>query len=111
MPRGRTSWMPPYELVKETPAPVVQTVNDRGRQRRSSQRQTRQAVQDICGRATDQRASGRRDTPNVELQPPVACDQQREAGQSVRTPAEGRVELRRGIEAGLIRLDDPKQAV
>ena len=98
--------------VDEEPAPLIPEPLDQGRRRRgAAERLQRERPEGVDQGLAEDRSAALADAPGAEFEPVVAADEQREAGPGVGAPTPDGLELRRGVEAGLIRLDDPEQAV
>ena len=99
-------------LVEEEAAALVpEAVDDRRRDRRLAGGDPRQAPEHVGHHLADHRPAAVADPPRVPAQAPVARDQQRKAVAAVLEAPPDRVELRRRVEPGLVRLDQPQQAV
>ena len=83
----------------------------RGRDRGLAGGDPRQAPEDVGDDLAEHRTAGVENPPGVPAAPAVAGDQEREQRPGVGAQAPDRVELRRGVEPRLVRLDDPEQAV
>src|SRR5262249_51182961 len=100
------------DLIEEEAAPLVPETLDQGRcRRRPPQRLQRERPERVDEDLAEDRPAALADATRVEPEAAVAMDQQREADPAIGPPTPGRVELGRGVEAGLVGLDDPEQAV
>ncbi len=71
----------------------------------------RQRPERVDQRLAEHRPARVADPPRVPAEPAVVLDQDREAEPAVGPPSPDRFELGRGVEARLVGLDDPEQAV
>ena len=101
----------PDERVKQSRALVVAALEQRLGERRPAERGARERVQDVGRDLAHDRPARGGDPPQVVAEVAVVAHQRQEAGHVVRAPAPHGVELRRGVEARLVRLHDPDQPV
>src|SRR5262245_48903131 len=98
--------------IEEQPTSLVpEPVDQGGRDRWLAPREPGEAPEDVCDHLAEKRTIGREDAAGIPVEPAIARDQKgkEEAGMSMAAP-DG-VELRRGVEARLVWLDDPEEAV
>src|SRR3954447_5793404 len=102
----------PARHVKEEAAPLVpEPLDDLGSYRGLAGRDPRETPQHVGDHLAEQGAAGAENAAGIPVETAIACDQKWEerAGVCAQTP--DRIELRRGIEPRLVRLDDPEQPV
>src|SRR5437764_5157538 len=102
---------PTDDLVKEARAFVVEALHDLRSDRWQTQREAGKPVEHVGRGSAYHRPTGGDDPPGVEVVASVTPDQERKPGQSVGIPAEGGVELRRGVKPRLVGLHDPQEPV
>jgi hypothetical protein len=83
----------------------------RGRDRREAQSEPREPVQHIGRRPTHHRPACGDDPANGEVATSVSPNEERKARQAIGIPAERRIELRGGVQPGLVGLHDPHKPI